>query len=102
DTMEVEEQVSRLCCDKTTPRNVELQKMKNVKSNDCKHKATETRTSTPFSGIKPLSETSVTQFQLAPSIICVHCNAKKFTGEFDEFRCSNGKIALVDVEMPTT
>ncbi|RIB10711.1 hypothetical protein C2G38_2043277 [Gigaspora rosea] len=39
--MEVEEQVSRLCCDKTTPRNVELQKMKNVKSNDCKHKATE-------------------------------------------------------------
>ncbi|RIB01092.1 hypothetical protein C2G38_2231905 [Gigaspora rosea] len=53
-------------------------------------------------GRKPLSKTSAIPFQLAPPIICVHRNAKKFTGELDGFCCSNGKIALVDVEVFTT
>ncbi|CAG8759421.1 12781_t:CDS:2 [Gigaspora margarita] len=53
-------------------------------------------------GRKPLSETSAAPFQLAPPIICVHCNAKKFTGELDGFCCSTGKIALVDVEVSIT
>ncbi|RIB05911.1 hypothetical protein C2G38_2218387 [Gigaspora rosea] len=51
---------------------------------------------------KLLSETSVSPFQLAPLIICVHCNAKKFTGESDGFCCLNRKIVLADVEVPTT
>ncbi|CAG8589826.1 26421_t:CDS:10, partial [Dentiscutata erythropus] len=52
-------------------------------------------------GRKPLNETSITPFRLTPLTICVHCNAKKFTVESDGFCCSNGSIALANVEVLT-
>ncbi|CAG8462544.1 7406_t:CDS:2 [Gigaspora rosea] len=54
-----------------------------------------------FQGRDRIDETTIVPFHLKPTIICIHCEAKKFISEPNCFCCNDGKIKLVDTEMPT-